>query len=95
MSASYVLRGAFVLDEGGGFSGPADVQVTDGVIAAVGPNLKAPDPSVDVAGLWLMPGVIDCHAHLGLSTRPSFSPSRSRGGRSRRFETRTRPSRQA
>lgn len=46
MSSSYVLRGAFVLDEGGGFSNPVDVRVTDGVIATVGPNLKvlAGDP---------------------------------------------------
>ncbi|MDE3075689.1 MAG: amidohydrolase family protein [Chloroflexota bacterium] len=67
MSTSYVLRGAAVLDEAGGFSSPLDVRVEDGVITSVGAGLPASARSIDVAGLWLMPGVIDCHCHVGLS----------------------------
>jgi imidazolonepropionase-like amidohydrolase len=66
--ASYVLRGANVLDESGGFGGPLDVHVTDGRVAAVGRDLSAgDDPSVDCSGLFLSPGVFDCHLHLALS----------------------------
>ena len=66
--SGFVLREAQVLDAGGGFA-RADVAVVDGRIAAVGPDLAAPGlPSHDFAGLWLLPGIVDCHAHLGLST---------------------------
>src|SRR5262249_27223900 len=68
MSESFVVRGASVLDEGGGFDGPLDVHVEDGVVVAVGENLSADAPSLDFARLWLMPGVFDCHVHLGISS---------------------------
>ena len=66
---SFVLREVCVLDEGGGFGGPTDVGVEQGVVTAVGPNLPAGDgPGVDCAGLWLLPGIVDCHSHLAVST---------------------------
>lgn len=66
--ASFVLRGVEALDRAGGFE-RVDVSVADGRIAAVGANLAAPEsPSLDFSGLWLLPGIFDCHAHLGLST---------------------------
>jgi imidazolonepropionase-like amidohydrolase len=66
---SFVLRGANVLDEAGSFSGPLDVHVAGRRIAAVGPALSVGDtPSVDCEGLWLMPGVFDCHDHVSLSS---------------------------
>jgi imidazolonepropionase-like amidohydrolase len=68
MRQPFVLRQAQVLDRGGSFSGPLDVRVEDGVITAVGRDLLAADRSVDCAGLWLMPGVFDCHDHLTFST---------------------------
>jgi imidazolonepropionase-like amidohydrolase len=64
-----VLRSAQVLDEGGGFAGPLDIHVRDGRVDALGPNLDTADAvDVDCAGLWLLPGVFDCHDHLTLST---------------------------
>jgi imidazolonepropionase-like amidohydrolase len=64
-----VLRGAQVLDAGGGFTGPLDIHVQEGRIAALGANLDAPGAiEVDCAGLWLLPGVFDCHDHVTLST---------------------------
>lgn len=67
--ATFVLRGAHVLDEAGGFSGPLDVHVVDGKVAAVGENLRAADVlEVDFSGLWVMPGVFDCHLHVALSS---------------------------
>ena len=40
---------------------PADVLVVDGLVAAVGPRLEAPDggPTIDVSGLLVAPGFID------------------------------------
>ncbi len=63
------LRQANVLDRSGSFGGPLDVQVVDGRVAAVGKDVKANGVhSVDFSGLWLMPGVFDCHDHVAIST---------------------------
>jgi imidazolonepropionase-like amidohydrolase len=66
----FTLREATALDSSGGFSGPVDVRVRGGRIEAVGERLPADDgtPSVDFSGLWLLPGVFDCHDHVTLST---------------------------
>ena len=66
---SFVLRAANVLDESGGFSGPLDVHVAGGRVAALARDLSVDDAaSVDCAGLWLMPGVFDCHDHITMSS---------------------------
>jgi imidazolonepropionase-like amidohydrolase len=62
---SFVLREAQVLDESGGFGGPLDVHVEDGRVAAVGAGLSVDAPSFDFSGLWLLPGMFDCHLHVG------------------------------
>jgi imidazolonepropionase-like amidohydrolase len=69
MAQSFVLRGTNVLDEACSFSGPLDVHVADGVVAAVGRDLAVSDTvDVDFSRLWLMPGVFDCHLHVALSS---------------------------
>jgi imidazolonepropionase-like amidohydrolase len=65
---SYVLREARVLDESGGFTEPLDVRVEDGRVAAVGRTLPADTASYDFSGLWVMPGMFDCHLHVGSTT---------------------------
>jgi imidazolonepropionase-like amidohydrolase len=66
--ASFVLRGANVLDEAGEFSDALDVRVADGRVTAVGERLAPGDePSIDCSGLFLLPGVFDCHLHMALS----------------------------
>jgi imidazolonepropionase-like amidohydrolase len=65
----YVLREATVLDRVGSFTGPVDILVEGGRIARIGKSLSAGDaPSVDFSGLWLLPGVFDCHDHVAFST---------------------------
>ncbi len=65
----YVLREANVLDESGGFEGPVDVYIRGGRVAKVALDVAAPDArSIDFSGLWLLPGIFDCHDHLTLST---------------------------
>jgi imidazolonepropionase-like amidohydrolase len=60
------LRGVYVLDESGGFDGPYDVAVREGIVEAVENTLPSGDYEEieEYEGLWLMPGVFDCHAHL-------------------------------
>jgi len=62
-----VLRGGRVVDPASSTDAILDVVVTDGVIAAVGPDLAASYPSatvVDCAGLLVTPGLIDLHVHV-------------------------------
>ncbi len=63
-----LVRGATILTVSHGTLEGADLLVRDGRIAAVGPALAAPDGVrvVDAAGLYLMPGVIDCHCHAAI-----------------------------
>jgi imidazolonepropionase-like amidohydrolase len=64
-TATFCLREVRVLDESGGFTEPTEVLVEDGQIVSVGSSALATVPSFDGADLWLMPGIIDCHTHLG------------------------------
>lgn len=67
---SFVVRNAQVLDEGGDFTGPIDVIVRDGLVERMGPSLPGAGlPDLDGAGRWLMPGLVDCHAHPAMWTR--------------------------
>jgi imidazolonepropionase-like amidohydrolase len=67
--SAFVLREANVLDESGGFGGPLDVHVADGRVVAVGENLPAGDATaLDFSGLWVLPGIFDCHDHVALSS---------------------------
>jgi imidazolonepropionase-like amidohydrolase len=46
-----------------------DIAVADGRVTAVEPNADLDDAtSVDFEGLWVMPGVFDCHDHVTLSS---------------------------
>ena len=69
VAEQYVLRDANVLDASGSFAGPLDVRVEHDRVAQTGKNLHAPGlESIDFSGLWLMPGVFDCHDHVAFST---------------------------
>jgi transcriptional regulator with XRE-family HTH domain len=68
MSDGFVVRGASVLEQSGGFSGPLDVHVEGVVVGAVGPGLSAAAHSLVLTGRWLIPGVFACLARIGLST---------------------------
>jgi len=41
-----------------------DLLIKNGKIEAIGKNLSAPVPTVDVDGAWVLPGFIDMHVHL-------------------------------
>ena len=63
VTPDFTVRGAHVMDESGDFGGPSDVRVVHGRIDAIGPDLPRDSLDVDLAGRWLMPGVIDTHLH--------------------------------
>jgi dihydroorotase len=59
------IRGARILDPSSGRDELADLDFADGVISAVGRDLPGPcDELVEAEGHWLVPGLIDLHAHL-------------------------------
>ena len=70
-AVSLVFRGIHVLDEQGSFTAAVDVATSGGIVSAVGRRLpkKRGHHEIDGGGLWLLPGIVDCHAHIGV---PSF-----------------------
>lgn len=60
------LRGGRAMLPGVGLT-EADIYAKDGKIAAIGSSASPLDAAetVDVAGRWILPGVIDAHVHLG------------------------------
>jgi imidazolonepropionase-like amidohydrolase len=72
-----LLTNATVLDGAGALLNGADVLVSDGKIAAIGPGLSAPDGAevIDAENRWITPGIIDVHSHDGTYTLPLTSMS--------------------
>ena len=67
-SAAYVIRNANVLDGTGQQLDQTDVLFRDGKIAEIGQNLLVDDMvmSIDGTGMWVTPGIIDVHSHMGV-----------------------------
>lgn len=57
---SVAIAGALVMDDVGGFA-PRTVTITED--GRFGPA-ATPDQVIDAAGMWLIPGVYDCHCHI-------------------------------
>src|SRR6202142_1624643 len=63
---AFVIRNAYVMtmDEAGE-NAKADGQVANGVIVAVGQNLKAPGvTAIDGQGMIVLPGLVETHWHM-------------------------------
>jgi imidazolonepropionase-like amidohydrolase len=62
-----LLTGATVLTGDGSRFDDASVYFADGLIQALGPDVSVPPGTrvVDAAGLWITPGIIDVHSHMG------------------------------
>jgi dihydroorotase len=65
-----LLRGGHVLDARQGLSAVRDVAIAGGRIAAVAPRIDPAEAAktVDVAGLYVTPGLVDIHAHVYAGT---------------------------
>jgi imidazolonepropionase-like amidohydrolase len=71
MAETTVLTNVTVIDGTGAPAQPdSGIVMTDGKIAYVGPmsGLKAPEgaKTIDLAGKYVMPGIIDSHVHVGI-----------------------------
>lgn len=68
------LRGSVAIVGGRIVTGTGDsiesgtVLITDGVITAVGSDVRIPDgvEVIDASGRWVLPGFVDAHAHVGV-----------------------------
>lgn len=76
-NAQLLIRNVSIVDvENKKLQASQDVLVSDGIITAVGKNLKTREgvQIIDGSGKWLMPGLVDAHVHFfqsgGLYTRP-------------------------
>jgi imidazolonepropionase-like amidohydrolase len=66
-----LLRNATILTGTGERLDNADLLLRDGRIEALGKNIDAADLAVvDASGLWITPGIIDVHSHLGVYPSP-------------------------
>ena len=62
---NFALRGGRLIDSASGLDGQQDIHVRDGVVEAIGDDLKADGAiTIDVKGLIVTPGLIDVHLHL-------------------------------
>jgi len=66
---SVLIRDAVILTVTRGTIPKGSILIKDGKIAAVGPDLKAPEGTavIDAAGLVAMPGIIDTHSHMAVA----------------------------
>lgn len=70
MSTRTWLAGGYVYDVANGDYHQREVLIEDGRIAALATELRrsAGDTVIDMAGAYLLPGLIDCHVHLTMPT---------------------------
>jgi imidazolonepropionase-like amidohydrolase len=73
-SGATLLQGATVLTGTGDRLDDTDVLMRDGRIAAIGSNIDAAGAStIDASEMWVTPGVIDVHSHLGVYASPGVA----------------------
>lgn len=65
-----LLKGGHVIDARNDIDGPLDVAIQDGRIAAVAESIDSSQAKqvVDVAGLYVAPGLVDIHVHVYTGT---------------------------
>jgi dihydroorotase len=72
-----VLKGGHVIDPKNGLSGVRDVGIRDGKVAAVADSIDVTKAKqvVDARGLYVVPGIVDIHAHVytGTGERHSYA----------------------
>ncbi|QLC23597.1 amidohydrolase [Parasphingopyxis algicola] len=70
-----VIRGATIYDGEGGQIDNGMVYFADGHVQAIGQTLDVPEGAteIDGTGLWVTPGIIDIHSHLGNYPSPSVA----------------------
>nr|MBS0037856.1 amidohydrolase family protein [Saprospiraceae bacterium] len=67
-SGNVLLKGGNLLTISHGDMEETDLLIMDGKIAEIGKDLNPPRniPVLDVSGMYVMPGIVDAHSHVGL-----------------------------
>src|SRR5258706_995019 len=63
MSSTLIQHGT-ILDPASKIERKADLLIRDGKIAGIGANLGRADKTIDAAGCYVTPGLIDVHVHF-------------------------------
>lgn len=73
--AKLMVRGGRLVDPRNRQDGVADLIFEDGRVAEVGPELSVPKGTqvIEAAGLLVMPGLVDSHAHVSGEYRPGHA----------------------
>ena len=73
-SRATVIRNATILTAAGPAIERGSILLQDGKIVSVGATVTAPADAltIDAAGKWVTPGVIDTHSHLGVYAAPGI-----------------------
>ena len=77
-SETSLLKNANIYDGEGNEFFNYDVLIQDGKIKAIGANLVVENADVtiyDLTGMWVTPGIIDLHSHMGVYSAPGVQTS--------------------
>ena len=77
-SATSLLKNANIYDGEGNEFIDYDLLIQDGKIKAIGPNLDSDIENVaiyDLSDMWVTPGIIDLHSHMGVYSAPGVKTS--------------------
>lgn len=77
-----VIRNALLVDGSGSAAHPADIAISEGVIADIAPSIsERASESLDAEGMLVMPGFIDIHTHYDgqVTWDDALEPSSSHG----------------
>ena len=71
-SFDIVIKGGHLIDPKNNIDAVMDVAITDGKIVSVANNIDAKHSAqtVDAKGMYVVPGLIDIHAHVFFGTEP-------------------------
>lgn len=71
-----VVRNATLMTAAGETIENGDILLRDGTIDTLGTDVRAPEEArvIDAAGMYVTPGLIDSHSHLGVSATPEVGP---------------------
>ena len=76
-TGSILIKNGTVLTVTNGVLAETDVLIENGKISRIGKNLRARDVrTVDATGMFVMPGIIDAHSHIGIqATNEATNPN--------------------
>jgi imidazolonepropionase-like amidohydrolase len=75
ISAPFIIRNATLLDGTGEQINNTDIVFANGKVVDIGKQLSLPEGGIEIdgAGLWVTPGIIDVHSHMGVYPNPGIS----------------------